>query len=85
MPDSVSPSIIMFPLHVGYFPSRSQYCPARVSIGPNNLETQNSLSSWSLEEYQTCGNVRVAVCSLKGLDSLLSGSAHRDKTFNSLW
>lgn len=39
----------------------------------------------SLEENQTGGNIGVAVCSLKGLDSLLPSCTHRDQALDSLW
>jgi hypothetical protein len=39
----------------------------------------------SLKENQTGGNVRVTVCSLKSLDSLFPGCAHRDQALDSLW
>jgi hypothetical protein len=39
----------------------------------------------NLEENQTGGNIGVAVCSLKSLDGLLPGRAHRDEALDSLW
>jgi hypothetical protein len=39
----------------------------------------------NLEENQTGGNIGVAVCSLKSLDSLLPSCAHRNQALDSLW